>query len=90
MPRASLGTEARAARRDRRRLDAVTVPFFREEGQRDVGMPGDGPPKGPPIAGAPGGGPSVFKVLGPKKIALIALAGILVGALAALVPRYLV
>lgn len=53
-------------------------------------MPGDGPPKGPPIAGGPGGGPSVFKLLGPKKIALIALAGLLVGAGAAMVPRFLI
>lgn len=71
-------------------LHGATVPFFREEGKHGAGMPGDGPPKGPPIAGAPGGGPNLFNVLGPKKIALIALAGILVGALAALIPRYLV
>lgn len=54
-------------------------------------MPGDGPPRGPPIAGGPGGGgPGVFKLLGPRKIALIALAGVLVGAAAALVPRFLI
>ncbi len=51
-------------------------------------MPGDGPPSGPPIAGA-GGGQSVFKVLGPTKIAIVALAGILVGAAAAVIPRFL-
>lgn len=52
-------------------------------------MPGDGPPRGPPIAGAPGGGPSAFKVLGLRKAALVALAGVLVGVAAALVPRFL-
>lgn len=51
-------------------------------------MPGDGP-NGPPIAGAPGGGPSLFAVLGTKKVVLVALAAVLVGALAALIPRYL-
>lgn len=52
-------------------------------------MPDDGPPKGPPIAGAGGGGPSMFKVLGPTKAILIALAAITVGALGALIPFYL-
>lgn len=65
-----------------------TTPFFREEPQGRVAMPGDGP-NGPPIAGAPGGGPSLFAVLGTKKVVLVALAGVLVGALAALIPRYL-
>lgn len=50
-------------------------------------MPGDGPPKGPPIAGA-GGGPSVFKVLGPTKVILISMLAIAVGALGSLVPYY--
>lgn len=52
-------------------------------------MSGDGPPKGPPIAGA-GGGPSIFSLLGPKKIALVAMLAVLVGSAAALVPRYLI
>jgi hypothetical protein len=53
-------------------------------------MSDDGPPSGPPIAGAPGGGPSIFELLGPRRIALVAAAAVLVGSLAALIPRYLV
>lgn len=62
--------------------------FKGEEREARVEMPDDGAPKGPPIAGA-GGGPSMFKVLGPTKIAIVATLAILVGALGALVPQYI-
>lgn len=53
-------------------------------------MPGDSGPNGPPIAGAPGGGSNMFKTLGPTKVAIVATLAILVGALGAMIPKYLI
>jgi len=51
-------------------------------------VPGDGPPRGPPIAGA-GGGPGITELLDTKQIVVISLLALAVGAAAAMVPKYL-
>lgn len=66
----------------------LTVRFKGEEQKPPCTMPDDGAPRGPPIAGAGGGGPGMFQVLGPTKTILVTLAAITVGALGALLPYY--
>lgn len=62
----------------------------REKTKGGPTLPDDGPPQGPPIGGAPGGGPGVIEMIGKRKAALVALAGVIAGAAAAMVPRFLI
>jgi hypothetical protein len=67
------------------------VSLKKEEAKRGVTLTDDGPPQGPPIGGAPGGGgPGVIEMIGKRKAALVALAGVIAGAAAAMVPRFLI
>jgi len=67
-----------------------TVCLKGEKTKGRVTLPDDGPPQGPPIGGAPGGGPGVIEMIGKRKAALVALAGVIAGALASLIPRFLI
>ena len=61
----------------------------REEAERGVALSDDGP-KGPPIGAAPNSGTDPIELIGKRKAALVALAGVLAGAAAAMVPRFLI
>lgn len=61
----------------------------REEAKRGAAVSDDGP-KGPPIGASPNQGTDPIELIGKKKAALVALAGVIAGAAAAMVPRFLI
>jgi hypothetical protein len=61
----------------------------REDAKRGVALPDDGP-RGPPIGASPNQGNDPIELIGKRKAALVALAGVLAGAAAAMVPRFLI
>lgn len=63
--------------------------FKREEAKRGATLSDDGP-NGPPIGASPNPGTDPIELIGKRKAALVALAGVIAGAAAAMVPRFLV
>lgn len=60
-----------------------------EKASGGLALPDDGP-NGPPIGASPNSGPDVLELIGKRKAALVAMAGALAGAAAAMVPRFLI
>lgn len=61
----------------------------REKAKGGAALPDDGP-RGPPIGASPNQGQDPIELIGKRKAALVALAGVIAGAAAAMVPRFLI